>query len=94
MTPFDLLILALATWYSAYAVSKTSGPFNVMGRFRSRFPFGMRDAQGYYCIVCAAPWIAGALFLVACTPLQPIVVVLAVAGAALMLGAYSGASHS
>ena len=90
----DLLILALATWYSAHTVSKTSGPFNVMGRFRSRVSFGMRDAQGYYCMVCAVPWIAGALYLLWQSPVQPVVVVLAVAGAALMLGSYSGANHT
>lgn len=90
LSPPDLLLIALATWYLAYVVTKTSGPFEMMGRFRFRFPLGGLTA----CIVCAAPWLAAALYLLYRTPLQPIVVVLALAGAALMLGSFSGASHS
>lgn len=90
MTPFDLLILALATWYLAHALTKTRGPFNLFATLRGRFHLGGLTS----CPVCAAPWMAGALFLLGDTPLQPLVVVLAIAGGALMLGSYSGASHS
>lgn len=90
MTPFDLLILVLATWYVDHAVINTHGPFNVFATLRGRFRLGGLTT----CMVCAAPWIAAVLYLVARTPLQPLVVLLAIAGGALMLGSYSGATHS
>ena len=89
MTPLDLLILVLATWYLAYALTKTHGPFHVFATLRGRFSFGGLTT----CMHCAAPWIAGLLWLLWLTPLHPVVYALAVAGAALMLGSWTGASH-
>ena len=91
MTPIDLLVLALATWYVAFVVTNPNinGPFGLLAAFRGRFSLGGLT----HCKVCFAPWAAGALYLLSLTPLQPFVVVLAIAGAALMLGAYSGAGH-
>lgn len=86
----DLLILALATWYIAHAVVNTHGPFNAFATLRGRFPLGGLLT----CTVCLSLWIALLLWLIWQTPAQPIVYVPALAGAALMLGSYSGASHS
>lgn len=89
LNPLDLATLALATWYLAYALTKTSGPFHLFALLRERVSLGGLTT----CIVCASPWIAGGLYLLWLTPLQPIVVILAVAGLALMAGSYTGANH-
>lgn len=90
MTPIDFLLLALATWYVAHAVTRTHGPFHILERLRERVKLGGLTS----CPVCLAPWAAAFLWLLWATPLQPVVAVLAVAGAALMLGSYSGANHT
>ena len=90
MTPFDLLILALFTWRAAYFIAKENGPFNLMGRFRSRYPLGGLTT----CLYCASVWTAALGFVLGHTPLQPLVVIGAVSGAALMLASYSGANHA
>lgn len=86
---FDFLILSVATWRLAHLISSESAPFNVMGRFRERFPFG----GGSACIKCVSVWAAALVFGLWLTPLQPLVWVAALSGAALMLGSYTGASH-
>jgi hypothetical protein len=89
LSPFDFLILVIATWRLAHLISSESAPFNVMGRFRERFPLG----GGSACIKCASVWTAAALLLLWFTPLNPLVWIAALSGAALMLGSYTGASH-
>lgn len=86
----DLLTLALATWYLAYALTKTHGPFNAFENIRKRFVLGGLTT----CMVCASVWIAGALYLLWLTPVQPLVYLPAIAGAALMLGSWTGANHA
>jgi hypothetical protein len=92
VTPFDLLILALATWYLSHVITtpSISGPYKSLALLRERVSLGGLT----HCKVCFAPWAAALLFVLGHTPLQPIVVVLALAGAALMLGSFSGANHS
>lgn len=89
MTPTDFLVLALATAYSAHVISSTDGPFGVFASVRERLPLGGLTT----CIYCLAPWCAGALWLVSLTPLAPLVTLLAIAGAALMLTAWTGMRH-
>jgi hypothetical protein len=85
MTPFDLLRIALATWYVAYVVTSTSGPFKVFAFIRAHLPLGGLTT----CIICLSIWAAAALYLL--NPFAPVVIdALAIAGAALMLHAYSG----
>jgi hypothetical protein len=86
----DLLILALATWYLAHAIVKTHGPFKLFATLRERYPLGGLLT----CLHCAALWIALLLLLLWQTPAQPVIYVPAVAGAALMLATYTGASHA
>lgn len=86
----DLLVLALATWRLAYLISRENAPFNIMGRFRERFPLG----GGVKCIYCTSIWTAVVMLLLWFTPLQPIVWVFAVSGGALMLGSYTGATQT
>lgn len=86
----DLLTLALAVWYCTYAITKSSGPFHVFVTVRQRLPLGGLTT----CMVCASVWIAGALYLLWLTPVQPLVYLPAIAGAALMLGSYTGANHA
>lgn len=39
----DLLLIALATWYVAYAVTSTHGPFNVFELIRDTLPHGRSE---------------------------------------------------
>lgn len=90
LIPLDLLVLALATWRLAYLISTEDAPFNLMGRFRQRFPLG----GGTACIKCVSVWAAAFWLLVWLTPAAPLVYVFALSGAALMLGTYTGSSQS
>ena len=79
----DLLIIALATWYIAYAVTSTHGPFNVFERARKVTTLGGLLT----CPVCLAFWAALVLLLV---PMGIVVQALAVAGAAMLLHGVAG----
>lgn len=89
MTPTDFLVLALATAYSAHVISSTEGPFGIFARVRERLPLGGLTT----CVYCLSPWCAAALWGVTLTPLAPLVTVLALAGGALMLTAWTGMRH-
>jgi hypothetical protein len=89
LSPFDLLVLCLATWRLAYMVTRESGPFDVFTTLRERLPLGGLTS----CIYCASVWAALLLLLLWHTPAQPLLLVLAIAGGALMFGSYSGANH-
>lgn len=88
MSLLELLILALAAWRAAYFLVKESGPFAVMDRVRNRWHSGVLT-----CAYCASVWTALVMFLLWLTPLQHVVYVLAISGAALMLASYSGVNH-
>jgi len=90
MQALDILILALAAWRLAYLITRENGPYDVAGRFRSRFPLGGLTS----CIYCASVWTALATYLLYMTPAQPLVIVAAISGAALMLASYTGVNHA
>ncbi len=71
MKPLDLLILALATFYAAYAISATHGPWHVFGWLRDHLPLGGLAA----CLVCLSPWLAALFYVLLLTPLAVIVYV-------------------
>lgn len=86
----DLLILVLATWYTAHVVTKSRGMFGVFERARARVPHGgLLD-----CIVCFSPYAAGLNLLLMHTSLVVVVYALAAAGGALLLAVYVGADHA
>ena len=87
MTPYDLLLLALATWYTAYVVVQLDGPFTVFKRIRPRTR-GLTE-----CIYCFAPYAAVLWLLIWYTPAKPLIYPFALAGAALMLHRYTGGNH-
>ena len=79
----DLLITALATWYVAYAVTSTHGPFNVFSTLRHKLPHGgLLD-----CPICLAFWAALILLL---APMGIVTQALAVAGAAMLMHGIAG----
>lgn len=89
LTLLDLLVLALATWRLAYLMAREDAPFHLMTRLRQRTTFGgLLD-----CIKCSSWWAALVMLLLWFTPLQPLVWVFAVSGAALMLGNYTGSTQ-
>lgn len=90
MDGLTLLILSLATWRLAYLMAKEDAPFRLMTRLRERTTFGGLLT----CIYCSSVWAALAVLALWFTPFQPVVWLLAVSGAALMLGSYTGASQN
>ncbi len=82
----DLLILALATLYSAYALTKTHGPFGMFVALRNHLPLGGLTT----CMTCAAFWLALLFWALWQTPVQPAVMVFAAAGGAVFLAQYVG----
>lgn len=94
MTPFDLLIIVLATYSLAWFATRESGPFGIATKLRSVTTLGgLLD-----CWKCAAFW-AGLLMLLCwyLEPLQPVgywwAVLWAVRGGAVMLASWTGANH-
>ena len=86
MSPLDALALALGTFYAAYVVARTSGPFSVFKWLRGRRIIGPLAS----CFYCVAFWAAiGAYVLLLVFP--PALYVLAAAGAAAFLYRYTGA---
>lgn len=77
----DLVILAAAALYAAYAVAWSYGPFHIFERLRR---------GNSWCTFCAAFWAAVAVYAIWWTPAQPIVHILAIAGVAATLGEYVG----
>ena len=86
MQPLDLLIVALATFYCAYAISATHGPWHVFEWLRLHIPLGGLTS----CLVCLSPWLAALFYVLMFTPLYVAVNVLAIAGASVLLYRYTG----
>lgn len=82
----DLTVIALATLYLSYALTKTHGVFGLFTWLRLHVPLGGLTA----CIVCAAFWCALGCGLLWLTPLQPVVWVCAAAGLAVFAAHYVG----
>lgn len=88
MQPLDLLLLALGTWYVAYSVTKTHGPYHVFEKLRAALPLGGLTA----CIVCCAFWAALGLYLLSLV-LMPLVYIFGAAGGAILLYRQTGGDH-
>lgn len=83
MTPFQLVTFAAATWYLAYAVTQTHGPFGVFEWLRAHIPLGGLMV----CIICLSVWVALVLRLIGSNPITD---ALAIAGIALWAHSYFG----
>lgn len=79
----DLLIVAFASWYLAYAVTSTHGPFNVFERIRKVTTLGGLLT----CPICLAFWAALVLLI---APMGIVTQALAAAGFAMILHSWSG----
>jgi hypothetical protein len=89
LSPFELVVLALACWRLAYMLVRESGPGDVFGRLRRWSTFGgVLD-----CLYCTSVWTAAGVLVLDATPARPLVWVLAVSGAALMLKSWTGAGY-
>lgn len=85
----DILILACATWYTSNSLATKTGPWKIFLRIRSTFYLGGL----LECPHCLSIWVAVLLLVLYGIGLQIIVVSLCIAGAAQMLGTYSGAAY-
>lgn len=92
MTPFDLLLLVSATYYTAYAVVKLPAPFNVLGRLRTWAGEAKAGnlADLLSCIYCTGWWVALLWCVVWLTPARPLVYPFAVAGGMMFIHKYAG----
>lgn len=88
MSPLNLILLSLATWYLAWVLTSKAGPWSIFERFRKRVRLGGLTS----CMPCFSFWIALALYIVFLTSAQPLVYVLAFAGGANLMHRYTGGS--
>ena len=70
-------------------ITREECPFGICAHLRKLLPLGGLTS----CIYCMSVWMAALCNAVWLTPLQPLVVIVAISGASLMLAAYSGAHH-
>lgn len=96
----DLLIIALAAWRLAYMLTSEDGPLAVFKRARDTL---MKRAMNndydlqpgtwgalFSCVYCMSIWTGAVCYGLWFTPLQPVVIVLAVSAVGLMLASYTG----
>lgn len=89
-TPFDLVLIALATMYLAHAITSTHGPLNSFLILRDHTRHLLK---GFFeCVVCVAFWVALVLFLFYGI-IPGLIWVLAIAGVALAIRTWSGIKH-
>ena len=86
MTLPDLLVIALASCYWAFVLTKKPGPFDVFQRQREKNSIGGL----LLCAPCLVFWIAVAFWLIWQTPAAPLVTISAIAGGASLAGYYTG----
>ena len=90
MSPTDLFLFFLATWYIAFALTRTNGPFELFLKFRTRWP----NVKLYRCIVCMAPYAAVFVAILYLSRIPLIMEVLASSGATVFLFRFTGGSHT
>jgi hypothetical protein len=88
MQPLDLLLTSLASFYVAYAVSSTHGPFHAFAWLRANVSIGGL----LECLVCLSPWAALLFLWLLTTPYSWIAWLFAAAGASVLLWRYTGGS--
>lgn len=82
----DAVALGLSTFYLAFSLARTHGPFNAFKAFRDRWPIGGLVT----CVYCLSVWVA----LIMWALLQvypPAVYIIAAAGASSAFYRYTGA---
>ena len=89
MNPLDLVIIALAAFYSAYAITATDGPFHCFATLRRIAPLGGLTK----CFVCAVLWCGAAFYGLAALNIPQVGYVFGAAGLALLAFRYTGGSR-
>lgn len=82
ITPFDALILILATWRLSHLMVKDT----ITQSLRNRLKFGL-----WHCVYCFSIWSGAIILLLWLIGLYGVVWILALSGGALMLRSYTGA---
>jgi hypothetical protein len=88
MSIAELLILACATWYISFVLTRLPGPFGVFARMRERPQFGIMK-----CIYCLSFWIAIALYVLMYNDFEELVWILGICGGAHMLASFTGVNY-
>lgn len=89
MNALDLLILTFATFYIAYSIANTDGPFGSFGDLRNKLPLGGLTS----CMVCLSPWVAALLYITLLAGATWFVWLFAAAGASVFLYRYTGGAN-
>lgn len=87
MSPLDILLIALASFYAAYVITATGGPFHLFAELRTRVHIG-----AFTCFVCCVFWCSLMFYLISLI-YQPVTMVFAGAGATLLAYRYTGGSR-
>jgi hypothetical protein len=87
LNPLDILIRLAATWYLAYALTNTDGPYELFKRARVRFSLGGLTT----CIICILPYVALICLLV---PDGILLQTFALAGVGAAFWRYTGGGYS
>jgi len=96
MTIEDLIYAALATCYCVFLFTAKRGPFDIFSKARAwiRAKLPLVLAEHLTCPTCLALSLGAAFFLLALSPLNFVVKIIAVAGAVLVLHGMAGYWHS
>lgn len=87
ITPLELIIVIAATWHLAQLVTSETGPYDLLLKFRTRYPLGGLTT----CIRCFSPYAGAIVLCMWLIGLNGLVWILGISGAALMLRSYTGA---
>ena len=90
MSFLDFVVLALATFYLAYVVTVTSGPFSIFYKLRQL----AGQSRIFTCIYCFSVWAGAFWYVLYLTPLRVGVYPFALAGAVALAYRYTGGSHT
>ena len=88
MNPLDVLLVALAAFYAANAITSTKGPWGCFSWLREHVPLGGLTT----CFICATLWCAAAFYALNLFA-QPVTMVFAAGGASVLLWRYTGADR-
>ncbi len=89
MNALDLILIALASFYVAYAVANTHGPFGAFEDLRARLPLGGLTS----CMICLSPWASALFYLALMAGATWFVWIFAAAGVSVFAYRYTGGSN-
>jgi len=94
MSPFDFIVISLATWRMSHLLSREDGPFDIFDKIRLRFGAVWTENAGWVsddplgkliiCPLCISFWFAIILFFLYFL-ISPLIFIIALSGVASLL---------